>query len=73
MRLDEEKCVVYLSDGTARSGIGTYVVQFLTVKWKTKNSSDLGVTPESRSTLTELIKTTLDTLLHQLHHDIRII
>ena len=73
MHLDGEKCVIYSSDGTPRSGIRTYVVHFLTVKWKTKNSSDLGVIPESRSTLTELIKTTLDTLLHQLHHDIRIV
>ena len=71
--LDEEKCVVYSNNGTARSGVGTYVVKPLTIKWKTKNFSDLGVITESRSTLTELIKATLDILLHQLHHPISIV
>ena len=73
LRLDGEKCVVYSNDGTAQSGVGTYVVQSLTIKWKTNNSSDLGVITESRSTLAKLIKTTLDILLHQLHHTIRLL
>ena len=71
--LDEEKCVVYSNNGTARSGVGTYVVKPLTIKWKTKNFSDLGVITESRSTLAELTKTTLDVLVHQLHHAISIV
>ena len=73
MHLDAEKCVVFSNDGTAQSGVDTYVVQSLTIKWKTKNSSDLGVITESRSTLAKLIKTTLDILLHQLHHTIRLL
>ena len=52
---------------------GTYVVQALAIKWKTKNSTDLGVITESRSTLAKLMKTTLDVLLHQLHHAISIV
>ena len=53
--------------------LDSYVVQSLTIKWKTKNSSDPRVITQSRSTLTELIKTTLDILLHQLHHAISIV
>ena len=54
-------------------GVGSYVVQPLTIKWKTNNSSDLGIITVSRSNLAELIKTTLDVLLHQLHHAIIIV
>ena len=71
--LDEEKYTVYSNNGTAQSGVGTYVVKSLTIKWKTKNFSELGVIKESRSTLAELIKATLDILLHQLHHAISIV
>ena len=60
------------NDGTVQYGAGSYAVQSLTFKQKTKNSSDLGVITESRSTLAKLIKTTLDILLHQLHHAISI-
>ena len=61
------------NDGTAQSGAGSYVVQALAIEWKTKNSTDLGVITESRSTLAKLMKTTLDVLLHQLHHAISIV
>ena len=54
-------------------GVGSYVVQSLTIKWKAKNSSHLGVKTESRSTIAELIKPTLDVLYHQLHHAIKIV
>ena len=57
----------------AQSGVGSYFVQSLTIKWKTKNSSDLGVIAESRSTLTELMKTPLDILLHQLLQAVSIV
>ena len=53
--------------------LDSYVVQSLKIKWKTKNSSDPRVITQSRSTLTELIKTTLDILLHQLHHAISVV
>ena len=71
--LDGECCAVYWNDGTAQSGVDSYVVQSLTIKWKTKNSSDLGVITESRSTLAELAKTTLDILLHQLLQAVSIV
>ena len=53
--------------------LDSYVVQSSKIKWKTKNSSDPRVITQSRSTLTELIKTTLDILLHQLHHAISVV
>ena len=73
MCLDGEKCVVYSNDGIVRSGVGSYVVQSLTITWKAKNSSHLGVKTESGSTIAELIKPTLDVLYHQLHHAIKIV
>ena len=71
--LDGESYIVYSNNGTAQSGVGSYIVQYLTTKWKTRNSSNLEVITESRSTLAELMKTTLDILLHQLLQAISIV
>ena len=54
--LDKESCVVHSNNDTAQSCVGSYVIQSFTITWRTKNSPDLGVITESRSTLHQLLQ-----------------
>ena len=73
MRLGGENVLFIQMMVLLKAVLDSYVVQSSKIKWKTKNSSDPRVITQSRSTLTELIKTTLDILLHQLHHAISVV
>ena len=62
MDSNDESCVIYSNDGSSKSGVGAYVVQSLTINGKPRNLPTFGVFTESRETLAELMKVTLDIL-----------
>ena len=55
-------CIIYSNDGSSMSGVGSYVVQSLTVNGEQHSLPTLGVFTESRETLKELEITTLKIL-----------
>ena len=56
----DESCVVYSNNGSSKSGVGAYVVQCLIINGKHRNLPTLAVCSESRDTLAELTKLTLN-------------
>ena len=65
---DDESCVVYSNDGSAQSGVGSYVVQSFTVNGKPRALPTFAVFTESRETLAELVDCTLDILVASSGH-----
>lgn len=59
---ENETCVVYSNDGSAQSGVGSYVVQSLTINGIKRSLPTAGVFTETRETLTDLIENTLEIL-----------
>ena len=54
--------IVYANDGSAMSGVGNYVVQFITIDNKPRSLPTLGIFTESKESLADLEKTTLSML-----------
>ena len=58
----EEACVVYSNDGSSLSGVGKFIVQSLTINGTPRSLSTLGIFSESRESLSELVKCSLEML-----------
>ena len=54
--------VVYSNDGSLQSGVGNDVVQALTIDGMPRNLPNFGIFSETRESLSELVKCTLDIL-----------
>lgn len=59
---EEDTCVVWSNDGSSQSGVGAYVVQSLIINGTPRCLPTVGVFTESRETLAELMKFTLQML-----------
>ena len=62
MQEDSESCVVYSNDGSAQSGLGSFIVQSLTINGVQRSLPTFGIFTESRESLKELELTTLEIL-----------
>ena len=49
-------CVVYSNDGSAQSGMGNYVFQYLSINGVQRNLPTFGIFTEKRETLADLVK-----------------
>ena len=58
----EEACVVYSNDGSSLSGVGKFIVQSLTINGTPRSLPILGIFSESRESLSELVKCSLEML-----------
>ena len=58
----DDVCVVYSNDSSAQSGVGNYVVQSFTINGTPRSLPTFGIITETRESLAELMKCTLDIL-----------
>ena len=57
-----EICVVYSNDGSAQSGMGNYVFQYLSINGVQRNLPTFEIFTEKRETLADLVKCAIQIL-----------